>query len=174
MNSKKESPLQQGMKQAKAKQVNPVALEQQVIDLTEALQRERADAMNVRRRAEEDRLRMASFFKAKTVQELLPALDNLERALKHAPASQDTTATKQHDDWIKGIIGVHKQLIDALQKLGVEKIPTVGEVFNPQYHEAITMEEGEGSVETVIEELQAGFKVGDEVIRHAMVKVALR
>ena len=59
-------------------------------------------------------------------------------------------------------------------KIGVERIKTVGEHFNPELHEAISMEEGEGDTEVVTEELQAGYKVGDEIIRHAMVKVTSR
>jgi molecular chaperone GrpE len=60
-------------------------LQDQVSSLTEALQRERADAVNLRRRVEEERAKMAGFYKAKVVRDLLPALDNLERALKHTP-----------------------------------------------------------------------------------------
>jgi molecular chaperone GrpE len=134
-------------------------LEQKVAELTEALQRERADAVNVRRRAEEDRMKLADFYKALVVRNLLPAIDNLERALKHA--------------YVKGVQGVAKQFEKAMADLGVERIKTVGEVFDPKYHEAVHMEDGEGNVEVVCEELQPGYKIGDEIIRHAMVKVKM-
>lgn len=140
-------------------------LQQQIGDLTEALQRERADAMNVRRRAEEDRLKLAGFYKATILNALLPALDNLERALKHAPKD-----IADHD-YVKGVQGVVKQFDKALEELGVEKIKTVGEVFDPRMHEAVHMEEGDGQKEIVSEELASGYKIGEDVIRHAMVKV---
>jgi len=142
-------------------------LQAQVDELTQALQRERADAINVRRRAEEDRVKLAAFYKAKVLRDLLPALDNLERALKHVP--KDLAS----HDYVKGVQNVAKQFEQNLESLGVEKIKTVGEVFDPVVHEAIHMEEGDGNVEVVCEELQPGYKIGDEVIRHAVVKVKM-
>ena len=146
------------------KQPKVEELQQQVADLTDALLRERADAMNVRRRAEDERLKLGSFYKAMVIQELLPVIDNLERALKHVPKD-----IEKHD-YIKGVQGVVKQFEQTLSKLGVERIKTTGEKFDPALHEAVSHEEGEGE-EIVIEELQSGYKMGDEVIRHAMVKV---
>lgn len=140
-------------------------LQQQIGELTEALQRERADAMNVRRRAEEDKQKLASFYKATILNALLPALDNLERALKHVPKD-----IKDHD-YVKGVLGVVKQFDSSLEELGVERIKTLGEVFDPRYHEAVHMDEGGSGVEVVCEELQPGYKIGDDVIRHAVVKV---
>jgi molecular chaperone GrpE len=141
-----------------------VALSQQVTDLTEALQRERADSMNVRRRSEEEKARLGSFYKAAVIRELLPVIDNFERSLKHVPKDLE------HNDYIKGVQGVVKQFETALEKLGVIRIKTVGEPFSPHLHEAISHEEGDGD-EVVSEELQAGYTLGDEVIRHAMVRV---
>jgi len=69
--------------------------------------------------------------------------------------------------------GVVKQFESTLGSLGVERIKTVGEPFDPHYHEAVSMEEGDGTVEVVCEELQPGYKLGDEVIRHAMVRVKM-
>jgi molecular chaperone GrpE len=142
-------------------------LQQQIADLTEALQRERADAENLRRRTTEEKSRLGEFYKAMVVQELLPALDNLERALMHTP--KDLAG----HDYIKGIQGVIKQFEQSFAQLGVKRIKTVGEVFDPRLHEAVHMEEGDGTVEVVCEELQPGYTLGDEVIRHAMVKVRM-
>lgn len=142
-------------------------LEQKIAELTEALQRERADALNVRRRADEDRTRLASFYKVMIVRDLLPALDNLERALKHTP--KDLVG----HNYIKGIDGVVKQFEQAFDELGVKKIKSVGEKFDPKLHEAVQMEEGKGSTEVITEELQPGYIMGDDVIRHAMVKVKM-
>jgi len=143
-------------------------LEQQIGKLTEALQRERADAVNLRRRTDEERAQLGNFYKAMVVRELLPALDNLERALKHAPKEL------AGHDYVQGVQGVAKQFESSLSQLGVERIKTVGEVFDPRTHEAVHMEDGDGNVEVVCEELQPGYKIGDEVIRHAMVKVRMQ
>jgi molecular chaperone GrpE len=142
-------------------------LEQKIAELTDALQRERADAQNLRRRAEEERSKMAEFYKAMVVQEILPALDNLERAMKHTPKD-----LKDHD-YVKGVQGVIKQFEQCFSQLGVKRIKTVGEVFDPRLHEAVHMEEGDGNVEVVCEELQPGYRIGEEVIRHAIVKVKM-
>ena len=142
-------------------------LEQKIGELTEALQRERADAENLRRRTTEEKARLGEFYKAMVVQELLPALYNLERSLVHTPKE-----LKDHD-YVKGIKGVIKQFEQCFGQLGVKRIKTVGEVFDPRLHEAVHMEEGDGSVEVVCEELQPGYTLGDEVIRHAMVKVKM-
>jgi molecular chaperone GrpE len=142
-------------------------LKREIHELTEALQRERADSTNLRRRTEEEKSKLADFYKGNVVRALLPALDNLERALKHAPKD-----IKDHD-YVKGVQGVVKQFEKILTDLGVEKIKTRDEKFDPKYHEAVGMEDGDGDIEVVAEELQAGYALGDEVIRHAMVKVKM-
>ncbi len=144
-----------------------MTLQQQVADLTDALQRERADATNIRRRHDEQIAGLRNVVKANVVRDLLPVIDNFERALKHVPKELE------HNDYIKGVQGVVKQFEKTLADVGVERIKTVGEVFDPTYHEAVAMEEGDGPTEVVSEELQAGYTIGDEVIRHAMVKVKM-
>lgn len=134
-------------------------------ELNEALLRERADAMNVRRRAEEDKLKLAGFYKAMVIRDLLPVIDNFERSLKHVPKDLEK------NEYIKGIQGVVKQFEQTLEKLGLKRIKTVGEHFDPNLHEAVSAEEGDGDVETVSEELQSGWMLGSEVLRHAMVRV---
>lgn len=142
-------------------------LKHQIGELTRALQHERADAMNVRRRAEEERAKLGMFYKSLVVRELLPVIDNFERALKNIPADL------AHNDYVKGVAGIVKQFEAIIKKLGVERIKTVGEVFNPEVHEAISMEDGDGTREVVVEELQAGYRLEDEIIRHAMVRVRM-
>lgn len=133
-------------------------------ELTDALQRERADAVNLRRRHDEEIAKLRSSVKASVVEELLPVIDNFERALKHVPKELEG------NDYVKGVQGVVRQFEKTLSDIGVERIKTVGEPFDPHVHEAVSAEEGDGP-EIVSEELQAGYKFGDEVIRHAMVKV---
>lgn len=145
--------------------LDPKAWQQQIDELTSALQRERADAVNLRRRYEEQIASLQTLAKASVVRDLLPVIDNFERALKHVPA--DLT----DNDYVKGIQAIVKQFEKTLEQLGVQKIKTVGEPFNPHLHEAISMEEGDGAQEVVCEELQPGYILGDEVLRHAMVRV---
>lgn len=140
-------------------------LDAQVADLTAALQRERADAINQRRRFDEQLASVRNTVKSAVVAELLPVIDNFERALKHAPADLE------NNDYIKGVQGVVKQFEKTLESMGVERIATVGQPFDPNVHEAVSMEDGDGQQEVVSEELQAGYKIGNDVIRHAMVRV---
>lgn len=137
----------------------------EVAALTESLQRERADAMNIRRRHDEQLSGLKQSVKASIIEELLPVIDNFERALKHVP--EDLV----DNSYIKGVQGVVKQFDATLTSMGVKRIKTVGEVFNPHIHEAVGVEDGDGEHEIVSEELQSGYQVGDTVIRHAMVKV---
>jgi molecular chaperone GrpE len=139
----------------------------QVSDLTEALQRERADVINVRRRHEEQMAGLKDIVKANVVRDLLPVIDNFERSLKHVPKEFEG------NDFAKGVQAVVKQFEKTLADIGVRRIKTVGEVFDPRYHEAVHMEDGAGTVEVVSEELQAGYQLGDEIIRHAIVKVKM-
>lgn len=140
-------------------------VEAQLIELTAALQRERADATNIRRRHEEEIANLRDRLKANVIRELLPVIDNFERALKHVPKELED------NDYIKGVAGIVKQFEKTLADLGVVRIKTVGKPFDPRYHEAVSMEEGDGEQEIVSEELQAGYQLGNDVIRHAFVRV---
>jgi len=153
------------MSTKKTPKTNNSQTDEQVAQLTEALQRERADAANLRRRHDEQIAGLRSSVKAQVVKDLLPIIDNFERALKHVPNDLEG------NDYIKGVQGVVKQFEKTLTDLGVERITTVGEQFDPHLHEAVSLEEGDSGQEIVSEELQAGYKIGDDVIRHAMVRV---
>ncbi|HEX5797205.1 MAG TPA: nucleotide exchange factor GrpE [Candidatus Saccharimonadales bacterium] len=139
-------------------------LQQKIDELTEALKRERADAINIRRRHEEHNKELQNIIKSRVVKELLPVIDSFERALSHIPKDLEK------NDYVKGVQAIVKQFEKALEDMGVKRISTVGGPFDPHLHEAVSVE-GEGSKETVSEELQAGYTLGNEVIRHAIVKV---
>ena len=157
---------EQGAKNKEQRKV--LELEVQVAELTEALQRERADSTNIRRRYDEQIANLKTIVKANVIRELLPIIDNFERSLKHVPAEL------KDSDYVKGVGSIVKQFEKTLSDIGVERIKTTGEVFDPKYHEAVAMDEGNGgTVEVVSEELQAGYVLNDEVIRHAMVKVRM-
>ncbi len=145
--------------------------------LTEALQRERADAVNLRRRHDEQISSLKSTVKASVVKDLLPVIDNFERALKHLSVAENqelrdmSQEEKQLLDWVEGVKKILLQFEKTLADIGVERIKTVGEPFDPHVHEAVSMEEGDGKQEVVSEELQSGYILGNDVIRHAMVRV---
>jgi molecular chaperone GrpE len=147
------------------KQNSQDLLQVQINELTEALKRERADAINLRRRHEEEISGLKTSLKANVIKDILPIIDNFERALNHVPRDLEG------NDFVKGVQGIVKQFEKTLADIGVERIKTVGEQFDPELHNAISMEEGDGSKEVVCEELQSGYKLGNNVIRHAMVRV---
>lgn len=142
-------------------------LQAQISELTEALQRERADSENIRRRHDEQIASLNTVVKAGVVSDLLPVVDNFDRALKHVPKELE------NNDYVKGVRNIVKQFEKILSDMGVERIKTAGEVFDPTVHEAVAMEDGKGDTEVVSEELQSGYKLGEHVIRPAMVKVRL-
>lgn len=154
-------------KTVSVKDVHTQQLEAQLQELTSALQHERADATNIRRRHEEEIANLRNRLKANVISELLPVIDNFERALKHVPKELES------NDYIKGVQGVVKQFETTLSSMGVERIKTIGQPFDPHLHEAVSMEEGDGHKEVVTEELQAGYHLGNDVIRHAMVRVKM-
>lgn len=132
--------------------------------LLEDIQRIQADFINYKKRAEEEKTRAVSVGKSSVIVDLLPVLDNLDRALVHQPAD-----LVEHD-WVKGIAGVSKQLQAKLADLGLTRVETVGQEFNPQTMEAVSTD-GDGHKEMVSEELQAGYLLGDQLVRPAMVRV---
>lgn len=130
------------------------------------LQRTRADFENYRKRTEADTERAREAGKASAVLKLLPVIDNIERAINHVP--EELKANK----WAQGVTSLVKNLEKSMENLGVERIQAKpGTPFNPDLHEAISSEEGDGDEEVISEELQAGYKLGGRVIRHSMVKV---
>lgn len=148
-----------------AKQNNRIAeLDQQIGELTADLQRVQADFINYRARMEEDKARITASAKAAMVTKLLPVIDNIERALGHAPAEL------ADNQWVKGVVSLGRSLDKSLADMGVTRIAAVGQPFNPNLHEAISAE-GEGNHEVVSEELRAGYTMDGQVVRHSMVKV---
>lgn len=139
--------------------------DEQIAELTADIQRLQAEFINFKRRSEEERSRAVSAGKEQAVVALLPILDNIERAISHEPED-----IKDHT-WVKGIGAVSAQLQGLLNSLGLQKIGLVDELFDPQKHNAIAVDDGEGEQEVVSEVLQSGYQFGDQIIRHAMVKV---
>jgi molecular chaperone GrpE len=131
------------------------------------LLRTAADFDNFRKRARRDEKDAERRSREEFLRELLPVFDNLERATQHAEAASDVKSLAD------GITMVMRQFEDTLQKLGVERVKSVGEAFDPAVHEAIQHQETtEFEPGTVAAEYQAGYRVGDRVVRPALVVVA--
>jgi molecular chaperone GrpE len=139
-------------------------LTEKMDELTQDLQRVQADFVNYKRRAEAEKAELLDFAKSRVVREFLAVRDNFDRELANRPAAVDA-------EWAKSIDSIRAGFDGVLKNLGVERFDSVGESFDPHLHEAIAMDEGDGSHEVVTDELQAGYRLGDQVLRHAMVKV---
>ncbi|MDX8359533.1 MULTISPECIES: nucleotide exchange factor GrpE [Bacillaceae] len=125
-----------------------------------------ADFDNFRRRTRLDREAAEKYRAFNLVSDILPVLDNFERALQ-VEADDDKTKSI-----LQGMEMVYRQLFDALQKEGVEVIEAAGESFDPHLHQAVMqVEDAEHDPNTVVEELQKGYKLKDRVVRPSMVKV---
>ncbi len=141
-------------------------LEQQNGELLLDLQRTRADFENYRKNVEVDRERAKMLAKKSLLLELLPVLDDLDLAIGHIPADLAENA------WVKGVANLNKKLEVSLEKIGLTRIKIgENEEFNPELHEAVTFEDGDGDKELVAEELRAGYVYNGETIRSSMVKV---
>ncbi len=138
-------------------------LEAELAEANDRYQRMLAEYANYKRRTEQEKEQIGLFTKAEILTSLLTSLDNMERAVA-APAG---------DDYKTGVDLVMRQFAQALQKMGLEEIGVEGEPFNPEYHNAVMREDAEGvDTETVSQVFQKGYKLGDKVLRPAMVKVA--
>jgi molecular chaperone GrpE len=143
------------------------SLETQVEELKEALVRSQADMQNVRRRAERDVENAHKYAVEKFVKDLLAVLDSMDRALELAETTEGFDVAM-----LEGTQMTHKLLLDTAAKHGVEPINPVGEVFDPQEHQAMSMvESADHEPNTVIAIMQKGYKLEGRVIRAAMVMV---
>ena len=142
-------------------------LEQQIADLTADLQRTRADFENYRKQIEREKQTARDAGQTSAILKLLPVIDTIDRAITHVPSElADNT-------WAQGITGLTKQLEKALESLDLTRIDAApGTEFNPELHEAITTD-GDGDKQVIAQELQAGYKLGDRVVRHSLVKVTV-
>lgn len=149
-----------------SEQTKLAELEQQVAELNQRYLRVNADYENFRRRTREEKEAAAKYRAQSIVEELLPVLDNFERALSVSVENDEAKSLLQ------GMEMVYRQLQDALIKEGVAVIEAKGQKFDPHLHQAVMQEESsEHEPNEVIEELQKGYKLKDRIIRPAMVKV---
>lgn len=137
-------------------------LEQELQDMTNMAKRAMADLQNYKRQVEEERKTLMTMSKVTILSEILPAIDNLQRALNHVPKDM------QGNEWTKGIEAITKQLEAVLTNSGLEVIATEG-TADPNLHEIVTTIPGEQ--DQILEVLEVGYKVGEKVIRPAKVVV---
>lgn len=132
-----------------------------------ALQRAAAEFDNYRKRTVREKENLYNDVVGDTVSQFLPVLDNMERAVGSCKEGTD------YAKLLEGVEMVLKQFKDTLSKMGVDEISAVGEIFNPEYHNAVMhIEDEQYGDNVIIEEFQKGYKVKEKVIRHSMVKVA--
>jgi len=139
-------------------------LEKEKRDLHDRLLRTAAEFENFKKRTKKEADEASTRGREQLLKELLPALDNLERALKHAPAGDPLTV---------GLQQTEKQLLQALEKFGVARFPSVGKPFDPSIHDAIQqVETAEHPPGSVAQEFASGYMIGQRLLRPAMVAVA--
>jgi len=141
--------------------------ERQLEEMTQDLQRTRADFENYRKRVELEKTAAREAGQASAILKLLPVIDNIERAVAYTPEEL------KDNKWVQGVAGLVKNLEKSLESLNLKRIDaSKGTIFNPEFHEAIQFnEEATGDTEVIDEELQAGYTLGGRPVRHAMVKV---
>src|SRR6266849_7729061 len=149
-------------------------LQAALAEAQEAVARRQADFDNYRKRIERERGEAYNRVVAEVTRKLLPVLDNLSRALE-SERSVEAGESKEFRHFLHGVELISKQLNDVLESLGVQSIPAVGERFDPHIHEAVVTEASDNyEPDTVIAEMQRGYRIGDRLLRPAMVKVAAR
>ncbi|MBA2731577.1 MAG: nucleotide exchange factor GrpE [Acidobacteria bacterium] len=149
-------------------------VETQRDEFREALARRQADFENYRKRVERDRADNYHRMVGDVVSKLLPVHDNLRRALE-AETSLQETQSKEFRHFLNGVELIYKQLSSVLEGLGLQPVLALGQRFDPHVHEAVVMEQTEEhEPDTVIQEIAPGYRLGEKLLRPAMVKVATR
>lgn len=141
-------------------------LQEELQDLQNRYLRVQADFDNFRRRARQDKEELSQYATSRLIQELLPVIDHFQLAMN--AQTEDVETLK------KGVDMVWRQLQQILEKEGLTQMETVGQPFDPNYHEAVMQVEAteDFPAGVIVEELRSGYKLKEKVIRPAMVKVA--
>jgi molecular chaperone GrpE len=143
-------------------------------EMNDRLARRQAEFDNFRKRTEHERTETYNRSLGEVVRRLLPVLDNLQRALD-AERVVEVRESEEFRHFLHGVELINRQLGGVLEGLGVEVVPTVGERFDPHVHEAVATEETDAhEPDTITQEMQRGYRLGDKLLRPAMVKVATK
>jgi molecular chaperone GrpE len=147
-------------------------LESEHAELIKVSQRRSKDLANYKDRVDRERRETFRNQLANLAIQMLPALDNLNRAVDSAIELQQTEKNEFHH-FFDGVALVNQQVNEVLAEMGITSIPTVGEFFDPHFHEAAAIEESdEFEPNTISAEILKGYRIGDRVIRHSIVRVA--
>jgi len=150
--------------------IDVVALQQDRDETYDRLLRMTAEFENYRKRIERERRDLADYLTMDVVRDVLPVIDDLERAMA-APGALDTNP--ELAAYHQGITLIHRQLLDQLRKRNVEPLEVVGVPFDPEWHEAVSDEPADGRPDgQVVAEFRRGYRIGSKLLRPAMVKVA--
>jgi molecular chaperone GrpE len=148
-------------------------LEKEKEEFLSTMRRRQVDFDSFKNRVEREKSETFQNLVGKLANQILPVLDNLDRALGAANAEASSTHSAEYDNFVHGIVLVSQQLFDVLTEMGVETIPTIGQAFDPHFHEAVAMESSDEFEANIIsDELRRGYRVGTKVIRASMVKVS--
>lgn len=140
------------------------AANQKIQELTETAKRALADLQNYRKRIEEEHTSFIQFANLSLLLELLPILDNFQRAFLSVPEVIKKT------EWFAGALQIEQQLVSVMRKQGVTEMPSsVGQKVDPEHHEALMTKPGEQDM--VVEEFEKGYMLGSKIIRPAKVAV---
>ncbi|HUR19960.1 MAG TPA: nucleotide exchange factor GrpE [Vicinamibacterales bacterium] len=154
--------------EAAAELDNP--LQQERDELQDRLLRTVAEFDNYRKRTDRERRDLSDFITSDILRELLPVLDDLERALA-APANLKGHA--EFSAFHQGVTLIHRQWLDLLRRRGVEPLDVLGKPFDPEWHESVANEPANGRPDGEITgELRRGYRIGSKLLRAAMVRVA--
>lgn len=144
-------------------------------NMRDKLMRSAADFENAKKRLGREREEFVKFGQESLLRNLLPILDNFERAIAHAAspsdASDDSPAARQFKNVISGVQMVQKQLTDILKSQGLTRIKSLGEKFDPHKHEALSYVEEDGAEDEVVAEIEPGYMLHDRLLRAAKVNV---
>ena len=138
----------------------------ELVQLKDKYLRTLAEYENFRKRSEKEKAQMFELGAKSIIEQLLPVVDNFERALEHIPEEE------KENSFTKGVEGIYKQIQKMFSDCDIQAIEAVGQKFNPALHNAVmTEEEGDAEEDTVTADLQKGYTYRGNVVRHSMVKV---
>ena len=141
--------------------------DEKIEELTDMVKRQMAEFDNYRKRTEKEKASMYEIGAREVIEKILPIVDNFERGLAAIPEEEKETP------FVDGMNKIYRQLLSVFEGMGVKAIESVGQEFNPDYHNAVMhVEDEEAGENIVVEEFQKGYTYKDTVIRHSMVKVA--
>lgn len=157
------TPVKEKKSKVKGDSAKVEKLKKELEETQDAYKRVLAEYANYKRRTDMEKENLGAFTRAETVKALLPAIDNLERAV----------AAPTGDDYKTGVDMIIRQLTEILHNMGLEEIVAEGAPFDPEIHNAVMREDADGvEPETVTAVFQKGYRMGDRILRPAMVKVA--